>query len=71
VTGPATLPPPDPNYQGVAVDPDPFDAIDDLRSVNEYAPAPPPSKCECGAFKACGTGKGVPGHSSWCPWSPT
>jgi hypothetical protein len=25
-------------------------------------------KCECGAFKAMGAGRGNAGHSSWCPW---
>ena len=29
----------------------------------------PADKCECGAFKASGTGKGQAGHSTWCPWA--
>jgi len=29
----------------------------------------PESVCECGAFKAMGIGRGMAGHSDWCPWS--
>lgn len=31
-------------------------------------PLPEASKCECGAHKSSGIGRGKPGHSSWCPW---
>jgi hypothetical protein len=27
-------------------------------------------KCECGAAK-CGIGRGMAGHSGWCPWRNT
>lgn len=38
-----------------------------LPSMAEIFCRPEP-KCECGAFKACGSGRGQSGHSDWCPW---
>lgn len=29
-----------------------------------------PDKCECGAHKALGVQRYMPGHSDWCPWHP-
>ena len=42
--------------------------VADLCNSIQYdlaSPADP--SCECGAAK-CGIGRGMAGHSSWCPW---
>lgn len=37
----------------------PIGAVDNVK---------PDNGCECGAHKVYGIGKGVVGHSDWCPW---